>query len=1332
MFVRLNAVYKNKNPMFNNSKSSNLLGTDQLYRSKSYGKLELPHEYLVQNTDIRNSPSVKDLAETENKNFLTTFDQKLNTTKSLSIANLIKFRNKMKKKGDENSIKSNSDKSNSEESDVGISESNLEDIYNFILREIQVKGEKCGIYDKVYEEISKKILENPEVFKGTSINESIYEKLKEKFSENKWFIESENEKTLLTIAIANQKKSIVNQNTQYKEVGLYSILFLLFNFFENNRRDLVKELENFTDNSNRTLLHHAAKRGDAGFLKFVMDGLSSYELEKGVNSRDEIGQTPLHYSALSGSKECFKILIESGGKFSKSSNNKSELHYASESGNVDLLEYLKFRLIKNSLFESNKNQKDDDGNNALHYASLSGDKDSIKFLIDNNVLFTSNKYGENPLHKIAVRVEAYDANVLDYLKQELRSSGKLKNAINEQDENGNTPLHIAAQHGNKFLITKLMSLGASIDVKNNNKNTPLHTAIIYGHSYCVNVFFENSKDTVSEIVGIHGRDLVHLAAMYGKYDCLSFLFKKSPNYNINKVTDKGNTALHLVVSGDGNKALSRTEVESRQKCINLLIGEGCEMNSVNYQCDTPLHLAARFGDFDSLILEFIINKLQEKNINLNREFFHKNNDGDNVFHMAARSGNKSAFEKLFNSISLNSLDITKIVREKNYQSETLLHLAASSGNLECIRYVVDIMKERKININQQMQKLNTKGENLAHLIALSGEVECLDFIMGGSEIGLSIEYPFHRDKEDNSILHKAALQDKYGSYFFWLLLCSDKEEGFPFGKFLRHNDKNIYNITPLHVAAACLNCDSISYIIENSGVDNAYLLNCQSKFGRTPLHYVFLDPSNDKTDKVFMQHKDIILQRREENKVRKLEAITALMYKVENERKVVNGKINLDIKDNHGKTVLDYVIKNDVDVQKLFLSVLYELKKKSEHKYTIFKESSLKRHTLISRINSVIASVVSIMVTSLIISDMSNSPWKIGASVVAIICSVASIILSLCSWLWIEKKDKELSDKINYYDEKIQFIENEVGSSHITRTDYNTTEEINELLQRVAKLEVALMLKGKISSIDEVLRQSEEEGRTAALKRDSRQSYVGHSNSFVDKVKRISKKGFRLERKPAIHDELSPCPSMQDLNSFYMQENKNYEEVNALLDRSVPECKKSYSLFSMFSVGKGKISYHSELDIAVTSSTSKQEFASIPLDSQDDKIHRELPELKSKKSNSMFSSIFSLNKRKVSCRSESSEELLCDYPEIKIISPDEEDSSTRKFSNESSSLLLDSDAKDYLTVNINNEREPNSDEKGLKQKSHSYEFSPSAKRKPYSKIAIDEKSVMSKSHSYDH
>ncbi|MBV0899806.1 MAG: hypothetical protein KTV77_03555 [Wolbachia endosymbiont of Fragariocoptes setiger] len=126
-------------------------------------------------------------------------------------------------------------------------------------------------------------------------------------------------------------------------------------------------------------------------------------------------------------------------------------------------------------------------------------------------------------------------------------------------------------------------------------------------------------------------------------------------------------------------------------------------------------------------------------------------------------------------------------------------------------------------------------------------------------------------------------------------------------------------------------------------------------------------------------------------------------------------------------------------------------------------------------------------------------------------------------------------------------------------------------MQRVAKLEVAL-LKGKISSIDEVLRQSEEEGRTTALKRDSRQSYVVHSRleTMVDKVKRISKKGFRLERKSAIHDELSPCPSMQDLNSFYMKENKSDEEVNNLSDRPVPECKKVIHYFLYFLLEREK------------------------------------------------------------------------------------------------------------------------------------------------------------------
>lgn len=51
--------------------------------------------------------------------------------------------------------------------------------------------------------------------------------------------------------------------------------------------------------------------------------------------------------------------------------------------------------------------------------------------------------------------------------------------VNFFDEyDGNTPLHLAAVHGNLTLVKFLMKRGARVDVENYNKQTPIHEIII--------------------------------------------------------------------------------------------------------------------------------------------------------------------------------------------------------------------------------------------------------------------------------------------------------------------------------------------------------------------------------------------------------------------------------------------------------------------------------------------------------------------------------------------------------------------------------------------------------------------------------------------------------------------------------------------------------------------------------------------------------------------------------------------------------------------------------------------------------------------------------------
>jgi hypothetical protein len=53
--------------------------------------------------------------------------------------------------------------------------------------------------------------------------------------------------------------------------------------------------------------------------------------------------------------------------------------------------------------------------------------------------------------------------------------------VNEQDNYGNTPLHVACYHGNQDIVEALMSCGADVNITNDDKRTPAQQAIYSGH-----------------------------------------------------------------------------------------------------------------------------------------------------------------------------------------------------------------------------------------------------------------------------------------------------------------------------------------------------------------------------------------------------------------------------------------------------------------------------------------------------------------------------------------------------------------------------------------------------------------------------------------------------------------------------------------------------------------------------------------------------------------------------------------------------------------------------------------------------------------------------------
>jgi len=84
-----------------------------------------------------------------------------------------------------------------------------------------------------------------------------------------------------------------------------------------------------------------------------------------------------------------------------------------------------------------------------------------------------------------------------------------------RDENGNTPLHRAAEFGTPEVIQALLDAGADVMARNMFGNTPLHWAAQYGSPKVIQALLDVGADVMARDQG--GDTPLHWAAMYGTH-----------------------------------------------------------------------------------------------------------------------------------------------------------------------------------------------------------------------------------------------------------------------------------------------------------------------------------------------------------------------------------------------------------------------------------------------------------------------------------------------------------------------------------------------------------------------------------------------------------------------------------------------------------------------------------------------------------------------------------------------------------------------------------------------------------------------------------------------
>jgi ankyrin repeat protein len=97
--------------------------------------------------------------------------------------------------------------------------------------------------------------------------------------------------------------------------------------------------------------------------------------------------------------------------------------------------------------------------------------------------FSSFSFSNYPILHLAIMATDYGREVVTAVyKKALEIIPGLKSnkslLLNEQDEVGDTPLHLAAYRGRENIVKYLVRLGADINIRNKNNNTPMLTALM--------------------------------------------------------------------------------------------------------------------------------------------------------------------------------------------------------------------------------------------------------------------------------------------------------------------------------------------------------------------------------------------------------------------------------------------------------------------------------------------------------------------------------------------------------------------------------------------------------------------------------------------------------------------------------------------------------------------------------------------------------------------------------------------------------------------------------------------------------------------------------------
>ncbi|XP_014229214.2 ankyrin-1-like [Trichogramma pretiosum] len=369
---------------------------------------------------------------------------------------------------------------------------------------------------------------------------------------------------------------------------------------ENGHREVARLLlergaaPNLANPEGSTALHLICKMDRPKALMKLLFQISDAKSQPlPLDAQDMEGETALHLALENGLKDVAEWLLRKGADSNLADKEGSTaLHIICQNFEYQYLAEMIFDISD----ENHRHVRIDaqDKNHLctpLHWALYLWDEPAARLLLRRgaNPNLADNK-GSTALH-IICKIRFNDlANLLFQVSDEKRR----RVLVDAQDNEGNTPLHLALEQMDTEMVGLLLRRGANPTLANKDGQIPLHIACeVFNDDESLRMLFELSNDKYHSVQlnakGKWGKTPLHLVLYNKNKEAAEFLLRRGGDPDL---TDNfGKTALHVMSHSFHNEDL----VEIFFKVSDEL-NQQLQIDARNSNGKTPLYLALKRGN----------------------------------------------------------------------------------------------------------------------------------------------------------------------------------------------------------------------------------------------------------------------------------------------------------------------------------------------------------------------------------------------------------------------------------------------------------------------------------------------------------------------------------------------------------------------------------------------------------------------------------------------------------------------------------------------------------------------------------------------------------------